>query len=111
MKHIAITIPKSILWTTYSEELRAAESGDIINYKVSFFPKGIEFGKSRCYVVHDGMVKGWMTIVGFSEAPFRRSVTGKQWIGKFICRSGVFHDMKTIVPMNGFRGFRYVEVM
>lgn len=106
-RDIAITIPKSTRWEDYEEELAAARAGEVLNFKVRQFPR-TEPGR-RCYVVHDGAVRGWMHISGLSEKAFTCTTTGKRWEGKFIERTGEFHPLEEPVPMKGFMGFRYIE--
>lgn len=101
---IVITIPKSINWEDYSKELKAAENGEILNFKVNNFPKTKKGNK--CYIVHNGTVKGFMHISGLSEKEFKCTTTGKIWKGKFIERTGKFHEVEPI-EMKGFQGFRY----
>lgn len=101
---IIITIPKSIKWSDYERELDAAKNGDVMNFKVNAWPK-TEIGK-KCYVVHNGFIKGYMLISGRSEKEFTCTTTGNEWKGKFIERTGNFYPIKE-VPMKGFQGFRY----
>jgi hypothetical protein len=105
-RDIIITIPKSIKWSDYQKELQAAEAGEIMNFKVNNFPK-TKVGK-KCYVLHDGSIKGYMVISGLSEKDFTCTTTGKEWAGKFIERTGKFIPI-TPVPMKGFQGFRYYQ--
>lgn len=103
---IIITLPKSVSWEDYELELAEAANGAVMNYKLSAFPK-IKKG-DRCYVCHDGAVKGFMLITGFSEKSFTCTTTGKHWNGKFIERSGSFQPVEFEKPMKGFMGFRYI---
>ena len=103
-RDIMITIPKSILWSDYEKELKKAEEGEIMNFKVSNFPK-TSVG-SKCYVVHDNQIKGYMIICGLSEKEFDCTTTHKRWNGKFIERTGKFYHIDP-KPMKGFQGFRY----
>lgn len=104
-KDIIITVPKSTSWKEYEKELDVVKDySQVLNFKVSNFPKTIP-GK-KCYIVHDGTVKGWMEIVNLSEKDFECSTTGEKWKGKFVERSGKFHYINPI-PMKGFQGFRY----
>lgn len=105
-RDIIITIPKSIKWSDYQKELQAAEAGEIMNFKVNNFPK-TKVG-NKCYVLHDGSIKGYMVISGLSEKDFTCTTTGKEWVGKFIERTGKFYPI-TPVPMKGFQGFRYYQ--
>jgi len=109
-RSLIVTLPSSVNWADYERELRkVANYKHVLNFKVHNFPKGIHEG-DKCYVVHDGFVKGWMEIVGFSEEPFTCSTTNKQWCGKFIQRSGPFHYLKETIPYKGFQGFRYFDL-
>lgn len=76
-----------------------------MNFKVAHFP---DTGPGqKCFLVHDGFVKGYMIISGLSEKEFSCTTTGKHWKGKFVERTGKFHTIKPI-PMKGFQGFRYI---
>ena len=107
---IIVTLPASVKWEDYVKELDAARNYTCtLNFKVHNFPKGIKEG-DKCYLVHQGFIKGWMEIVGFSEKSFECKTTGKQWKGKFIERSGPFHYLTDKLPMTGFQGFRYFNI-
>lgn len=103
-----ITIPKTIDWSEYQRELDAVKDGSqVMNYRVRFFPKEMK-EKDRCYIVHDGFVKGWMEIVGLYESdnPWVCTTTGAFWpAGRYIQRSGPFHEVAG-PAMTGFRGVR-----
>lgn len=104
-KDIIITIPKKIKWSDYKKELKAVEDySHVMNFKVRHFPKTKKGNK--CYIVHNGKLKGWMYITGLSEKSFTCTTTGEKWEGKFIERSGPFHVIDEI-SMKGFRGFKY----
>ena len=104
-KDIIITLPRDIKWSEYEKELAAVKDySNVLNFKVNHFPK-TEIG-SKCYLVHQGNILGWMEIVGLSENEFTCEITGKKWAGKFIQRSGPFNKIQPI-PMKGFQGFRY----
>lgn len=109
-RSIIITIPSTIKWSDYEQELMKTENyKQVLNFKVANFPKGIKKG-DKCYIVHDGFVKGWMEIVGFTEKQFTCTTTKKRWEGKFIERSGPFHYLEEKVPYKGFQGFRYFDL-
>ena len=106
---IVITIPSSTDWNEYKKELDAAENdGQILNYKVTAFPKHAGVG-SKCYVVHKGYIRGYQIISGFSVQDFQCTTTGKYWAGKFIQRSGKFYKLDKQIACTGFRGFRYFD--
>lgn len=110
-KHaIIITLPATQKWEDYEKELNKVKSYDnVMNYKVHNFPKGIKKG-DKCYIIHQGYIKGWMEIVGFSEKEFICNTTHKSWKGKFIERSGPFHYLVDKIPMKGFQGYRYFSL-
>lgn len=103
---IIITIPKTINWEDYELELDKASNGAVLNFKVSNFPKS-NIG-DKCYLLHNGYIKGYMIISGLSEKEFTCSTTHKNWKGKFIERTGEFYKI-TPIPMKGFQGFRYYK--
>lgn len=104
---IIVTIPKSIQWKDYEKELISVEDyKQVMNFKVNNFPK-TKVG-SKCYLLYNGFIIGWMEIVGISEKEFTCSTTGIKWKGKFIERSGPFHKIQPI-QMKGFQGFRYFK--
>lgn len=105
--NIIITLPKSVKWEDYQKEIdTVADRSYVMNFKVNGFPK-VKIG-ARCYIIHNGFIRGWMEIVGFSAKDFSCTTTGAGWSGKFIERSGEFHEIKNSIPMKGFQGFRYV---
>lgn len=107
---LVITLPSSVKWEDYEKEIEKVKNfKNVMNFKVHSFPKGVKEG-DKCYVVHQGFVKGWMKIVGFSEKEFDCSTTGKKWRGKFVERSGPFHYLVEKIPMKGFQGFRYFDL-
>ena len=102
-----LTIPKTTPWNEYKKELAAVADGShVLNYRTRHFPKEMKTG-DRCYIVHDGKVRGWMIIVGMVNAkPWTCTGTGTKWpAGKYIQRSGAFHPVDGPL-MNGFRGVR-----
>ncbi len=106
-RSIIVTLPSNIDWSDYEKELeKVKDYGEVMNFKVYNFPKGIHRG-DKCYIVHRGFVKGWMKIIGFSEKKFTCTTTGNEYNGKFIERSGPFHYIDREIPMKGFQGFRY----
>jgi len=107
-KDIVITIPKTIKWEDYEKELEKVKDwSNVMNYKVTNFPSNTEIGK-KCYICYNNHIIGWMQIVGFDETNFDCTTTGNEWSGKFIQRSGPFHKISPLIPMEGFRGFRYI---
>lgn len=106
-----LTIPKKVKWSDYEKELATVEDGSqVMNYKTRYIPKGMSQG-DRCYIVHDGKVRGWMKITGVEDRsePWECTTTGKTWpAGKYIQRSGAFHKVDG-PEMTGFRGIRKYE--
>lgn len=103
---LIITLPADVEWRDYISEILAAATGQVMNFKVSSFPTKVTVG-DKCYLVHRGKIKGWMTITGFSEKEFTCTTTGKRYKGKFIERSGKFHYLDDEIPYTGFQGYRY----
>lgn len=109
-RSLIITLPSSTKWSDYEKELRkVANYKNVLNFKVHAFPTGVHKG-DKCYIVHNGVIKGWMEIVGFSEKKFTCTTTDKQWDGKFIERSGPFHYIEENIPYKGFQGYRYFDL-
>ena len=111
MSSICITIPKSIKWSDYEKELKAVEDeSQEMNYKIPTIPKGVSVG-DRCYICHDGYIKGWMKISNISKRDgFTCTTTGNDWsAGNYISRTGKFHYLKEPIPMKGFMGYRKLE--
>lgn len=104
---IIITIPKTIKWSDYQKELDAAADGEVMNYKVTHFPK-TKVG-CKCYIVHEDYIRGYMFISGMFEKDFVCTTTGREWSGKFIERTGKFRKLNEPIFMKGFRGFRYFK--
>ena len=108
---LCITIPKNISWEDYRRELDdARENNLVLNYKLSNYPKNVGPG-DRCYVVHDGLIRGWSEIIDIVRRPepFICHTTGRLWdAGIYVQRSGDFHYLKKRVEMKGFMGYRYV---
>ena len=111
MANICITIPKTIKWQDYEKELAAVKDGSCeMNYRIPTLPKDVHPG-DRCYICHDGFVKGWMEIssIGHRKA-FTCSTTGQAWPeGNYVSRSGEFHELQNPIPMKGFMGYRKFE--
>ena len=109
---LCITVPKTIPWSDYEKELDDVRDGMMeMNYRVPSYPKQISVG-DRCYVVHNGMIRGWMSITGIEEREesFQCQTTGRTWTsGIYIKRSGPFHYLKHPIPMKGFMGYKYIQ--
>ncbi len=106
-RDIIITVPKSVKWEDYENELRAAEEGQILNFKV---PNKPDVAKgSKCYIVYDGNIVGYHIVSGVSRKKFECTTSGKQWEDAwYIERTGKFNKIEPI-PMKGFQGYRYVK--
>jgi hypothetical protein len=109
---IVVTWPKSRPLDSYVRELNVAErNGLVINFRVASFPK-VPYG-ARCYHVHDGAVRGWVTTLGFQEyddLTVTDPVTGGYWpAGKYIVRHPTWYPLPEPQPMKGFQGWRYYD--
>lgn len=109
---IAITWPKSRPLESYLAELKkAADAGLVINFKVPTWPKRVKEGE-RCYIVYDGLVRGYNNILGIdSKDDVIDPITGQRMApGIYVVREPTFHDTGSPhAPMDSFRGYRYVE--
>lgn len=110
MEAIIVCLPKAVEWDIYKKELKEVESEDkVMNFKVAFLPKRLPVG-TKCYVAHRGKVVGWMKVCStLNDGKFKCSVTGKEWTGLFIQRTGKFHYLKKEVLLKSFRGWWYCE--
>jgi len=106
---LMITVPKTIKWEDYLKEIETVKDGNYeMNYKVSSKPSKIKVG-DKCFICHNGYVKGWMRISSISQKEFQCTTTGKQWDSAwYIERSGEFHYIDE-VQQKGFMGYRYVN--
>jgi hypothetical protein len=105
MRDIIITIPKDTPWHEYEQELKAAEEGAILNFKIPNMPKE---QVRRCYVAYCDVVVGYHDVkeVGW-KLGFTCSTTGRVWpSGCYVQRTGKFHGVGP-VAMKGFQGWRY----
>lgn len=112
MRNIIITLPKKEKWDEYRKELKAvaADPTSVLNFKIPSMPKESGVG-ARCYLCHDGKVKGWMTITGIVERDgFTCDTTGKPWArGIYVQRAGTFNYLLNPLPMKGFQGWHYYD--
>lgn len=108
MPDVVITLPARIPWAKYEEELAEAEAGAQLNFRVPTLPKRARTG-DRCYLVHKGHVRGYMTITGLQHINgFNCGTTGTPWPdGAYITRSGAFTYLREPIPHAGFQGYRY----
>lgn len=104
-----VTVPKRIKWEDYLKELAEVEDGEsVLNFKVPNIPKKMKNG-DRCYVVWNGRVRGFMSIVGYGrmEEDWRCTTTGQLWTkGNYIQRSGKFFAIEDGEEIKGFQGIR-----
>lgn len=107
-RNIIITLPKSISWEDYQTELKKVEDfSETMSFKVPHLPKG---NIEKCYIVHNGQIKGWMKVTNIIDnLEFTCTTTGQTWSGKFIQRSGPFHYLENEVPYKGFQSWRYFD--
>ncbi len=109
VKSWVVTVPKAVQWKDYQRELDVVVDGTaVLNFRVRGFPKALRVG-DRCYIVNDGRVRGWMTIVGKVVAVecWQCVISGKWWgAGRYIQRSGKFHALDPEPEMIGFQGVR-----
>ncbi|MFW6310630.1 MAG: hypothetical protein ACOC1K_00135 [Nanoarchaeota archaeon] len=104
-----VTIPKTIKWKDYINEINDAKDKNLsLYYRLPYKPKKLNIG-DRFYICHDGYIKGYMIVknILFKDT-FRCETTGKIWKkGYYIERKGEFYDIE-YKPMKGFMGLRYL---
>jgi len=107
---VLITIPKKVKWETWLKECEAVakDPGATLNYRVARMPKGITSGKTKCFVVHDGFIRGYHVIYdAIWRDDFICQTTGTEWkAGYYLIRKGCFYPIEPI-PHRGFQGWRY----
>lgn len=109
MSDIIITWPKKRTLESYLDELdKACEAGLTIHYRVASKPR-VEAG-DRCFMVHDGAIRGWNIILGVAHRddvidPISGTRMKPGW---YIERDPLWHPMDNSLEMAGFRGYRYV---
>lgn len=109
----AITVPKTTKWEDYEKELTVVQEEKVeMLFKVPPRFKAAE-PNDRCFVVHDGLVRGWMLVTGIARVfeHWQCTTTGKSWgPGTYLKRSGHFHRMPGRIKMKGFQGIRRFNV-
>lgn len=112
MRNVMITLPASVKWRDYKQELLAVAAGqDVLNFRVPHLPKESGVG-AKCFLAHQGHVVGYMLISGLVHRPaFTCSTTGNYWpAGNYIQRTGAFHALDELVPQKGFQSWRYTDL-
>lgn len=108
---IIVTIPKSEDFNEWLKECRAVgrDKNARLNYYIGNSPlPGKTKPGERCYVAHNGFVRGYHII---DELTYREGfvceTTGREWpAGNYIIRKGKYHHIKP-VKMRGFPGWKY----
>lgn len=109
-RDIVVTWPKTLPLEDYVAELRSAERrGDVINFRVAHPPWDAIGG--RCFMVHDGAVRGWNRIVEVlhrDEGEVRDVRSGGHWpAGFYVVREPIWFPVVPPIPMRGFQGWRW----
>lgn len=115
-KDLIVTWPKTRSLESYLTELdRALSLGQAINFRVSRLPSDVGFldwmeRPHRCYMVHDGAVRGYNNIIGLDHIGDNKvfdPVSGKALAaGNYIMRDPLWHPVEER-KMHGFQGWRY----
>jgi hypothetical protein len=117
--HIVATWPKTRELKSYLTELEhAVKEGLDINFRVANLPKWpsrIPGYQPRCYMVHDGYIRGFNEIVTtrYSHGNDISYVKDDSWAGfwpagYYIVRNPKWHHIFP-VKMKGFQGWRWHE--
>lgn len=121
VRDIVVTWPKGTPLGSYLANLELAKRDElVINYRVARLPSwddaiadhdviswpyGVEH--PRCYMVHDGAVRGWCEILYCCE---RADGEVDGWpAGLYLVRSPEWHPLERPVQMAGFRGWRWFD--
>lgn len=111
MADIILTWPKKRTLESYLEALEEAErTNQGICFKVAVMPALCKVG-DKAFMVHDGAIRGWNKILGFSDSPdmlVTDPITNEPWEGKFIVRDPAWNAIEPL-EHPGFRGFRYTK--
>jgi hypothetical protein len=114
-RDIVATWPKSRPLSSYLDELlKAYRTGQQINFRVARLPRldyaAWEERPGRCYMVHDGAVRGYNEIDRFTHrADVRDPITGEFMPpGFYIVRDPRWNPIIPI-PMAGFQGWRWFD--
>jgi hypothetical protein len=114
-RDIVATWPKSRPLSSYLDELlRAYRLGLQINYRVARLPHlpfaAWEERPGRCYMVHDGAVRGYNEIDRFTHRSDVRDPITNLFMppGFYIVRDPRWHPIDPI-PMAGFQGWRWFD--
>lgn len=109
MKDLAVTWPKGSPLSVYLERLEYAVAyGLEINFRVPSKPR---VTPERCYMVHDGKLRGYNLIRSIEYRGPREveKAGGGFWPeGWYIVRAPEWHPILP-VPMRGFQGYRYID--
>ena len=120
MKNIVTTIPKSKFpdWPTCERTVNLCDGETPRHRGQPWFwtintmnlPKDTEVGKSVCYVIYDGKIRGYFDLVDtdVSENWRNRHDIGKPRNTKIIVLAN-WHPFPNL-PMRGFQGWRYTEL-
>lgn len=110
--NVIVTWPKDRELKSYIAELaKARYEGLEINFRVASAPKRLNPG-DRCYMLYDGLIRGWNTVVGVRErSDVIDPVTGSQMeSGIYIVRDPLYYPwLDPPNRMRGFQGFRYAD--
>jgi len=107
-----LTIPKTVAWEDYQNELDVvADGSQELNYRTGRKFKVV--AGDRMFVCHKGYVKGWMRVSAnhWIGGWFQCSTTGRKFPpGNYIKRTGTFHIFKQKIPYKGFQGVRRFQM-
>lgn len=107
--HIILTVPAKVSWNLLEAEFARCEQwSESKLFRVAYLPRSGNVVGAKCYVVHQGQVRGWIAITALiANKRFRCTTTGEVYDGTFIECSGPFSYQKEPIYMKGFQGWRY----
>lgn len=115
MKNLLTTIPqKGDLkhWADVEKILRGCNSEeDFWSFSCRYFPKDSGPG-ACCFIVHSGFVRGYFTVLEFTDRDICRYGADQQVAETFVGNKvllAVWHPILPI-PKQGFQGWHYTEL-
>lgn len=107
MVDLLLTWPKKRSLDSYLGEVEKAKGLNLnVFFKVPTLP---QWFPNRSYMVYDGFIRGWLPVANLTvRSDVKDPITGNRMSGQFIERRPEWHPIP-LVPMKGFRSFRYLK--
>lgn len=115
MKNLLTTIPQRgdfRHWVNVEQILQGCDSEeDFWTFSCRHFPKESGPG-ALCFIIHSGFVRGYLTVLEFSEDPVYRSGENQQEADLIEGKKVKLAVWRAVAPIaqTGFQGWRYTEL-